>query len=237
MEIWKGNPDLRGLLWPLTAYDLDPDNARLHPSDNLTAIRQSLEAFGQAAPVTLWRKSSDSRPIVIGGNGTTRAARESGWTHLAATMFIGSPIRARALALALNRIPELAQWDQDLYAQQMEMVGAQWAAEAEKMNREPVAPSHEPTVQTLADAVPKKPPAERRPKVEPAASPTPARVEPLDVEVSPVITPGDVYRIDNRILICADGLDIQLCDRAFLMSAVEMNDGRTVERLSPLGVR
>lgn len=230
MEIWKGNPDLRSLLWPLTAYDLDPDNARLHPVDNLTAIKQSLDSFGQAAPVTIWRKSADSRPIVIGGNGTTRGARELGWTHLAATVYIGSPLRARALALALNRIPELAQWDAELYAQQAEMVSSQWAADAARIANQPAPPPPPPiSVETLAEAVPKKPRAESPAKPQPAPV-----VEAIDVEVSVDISPGDVYRIGERLLICADGLDIELCDREFLASALEISDSRAVERLPPL---
>lgn len=87
----------------------DPANARRHPAANLSAIRGSLGRFGQVLPLVVRHETN----IVIGGNGTLRCLRDLGIEETLIVRFRGTDQEAAALALALNRSAELAQWDSD----------------------------------------------------------------------------------------------------------------------------
>lgn len=86
----------------------DPQNARIHNTTNLKAIKGSLETFGFVKPLIVWGEN-----VVIAGNGTLEAAKQIGLKTI--------PIRrvpkdwtwekAQAFALADNRTGELADWD------------------------------------------------------------------------------------------------------------------------------
>ncbi len=100
---------------PLDDLRPDPDNARVHGRDNLSAIRASLERFGQVRPLLVAPDGS-----VVAGNGTLEAMRALGWTE-------GKVIRlpwddratCRAYAIADNRTAELASWDAETLAGQV----------------------------------------------------------------------------------------------------------------------
>jgi ParB-like chromosome segregation protein Spo0J len=91
----------------LKTLTLDPQNARLHTTENIEAIKSSLANFGLRKPVVI---NTDN--IVLAGNGTVRAARELGWTHIECHIFTGTPEEERAYAIADNRAAELASWDE-----------------------------------------------------------------------------------------------------------------------------
>lgn len=99
---------LRPLAVLVSSIDLDPANARLHPADNLSALRGSLRTFGQRKPVVVNRRTN----TVEAGNGTLTAARELGWTHIAAVFVDDDPNTAAGFAVSDNRSAELATWDQ-----------------------------------------------------------------------------------------------------------------------------
>lgn len=90
---------------------LDLLNSRAHTSRNLNALKRSLQTFGQTKPVVL---SADG--IVLAGNGTVQAARELGWTELAAVRVELTGEQARAYSIADNRTAELAEWDYEVLA-------------------------------------------------------------------------------------------------------------------------
>lgn len=138
----KFQPSLCRLLVRIDGLYEDGGNVRLHPDDNIKALQSSLDTFGQAKPV-VFRKDSDGQQIVIAGNGTLRAAKALGWTHLAALEFSGDRKFASAYAIADNRIPELASWDQEkLEAQVLELSkeweasGLEWTADTSGLVRE-----------------------------------------------------------------------------------------------------
>lgn len=85
---------------------LDPRNARLHPERNLTAIRASLERFGQQKPIVVKKDGT-----VVAGNGTLEVARQLGWTHVDVVRTELEGKDATAFAIADNRTAELAEWD------------------------------------------------------------------------------------------------------------------------------
>ncbi len=85
----------------------DPDNARLHPERNMEAIKTSLTTYGQLKPVVVRREGM----VVMAGNGTMAAARELGWTEIAASVVDMTEAQAAGFGLADNRTAELASWD------------------------------------------------------------------------------------------------------------------------------
>lgn len=115
------NPELRdkGMVVPIGILIYDPDNARLHPERNMQAIKESLNAYGQTGPVIVqrWRDSVQDRRAetqtnhVVAGNGRLQAARELGWTEIAATFIDMTDLQAAGYGLADNRTAELAEWD------------------------------------------------------------------------------------------------------------------------------
>jgi hypothetical protein len=93
----------------------DPDNARVHGRDNLRAIRESLQRFGQVRPLL-----ATADYVVVAGNGTLAAAEALGWEELDVVVLPWEDReKARAYAIADNRTAELAAWDNDALAGQL----------------------------------------------------------------------------------------------------------------------
>ena len=92
----------------------DPANARKHNDRNIEAIVGSLRRFGQQKPIVV-----DVSGVVRAGNGTLEAARRLGWKDIdcVETQLKGSD--AIAYAIADNRTAELADWDDDVLAAQL----------------------------------------------------------------------------------------------------------------------
>jgi ParB family chromosome partitioning protein len=92
----------------------DPANARKHDDRNIEAIVGSLRRFGQQKPIVV-----DVSGVVRAGNGTLEAARRLGWKDIdcVETQLKGSD--AIAYAIADNRTAELAEWDDDVLAAQL----------------------------------------------------------------------------------------------------------------------
>jgi len=111
---------LRGLAVPIEGLNLDPANARLHPEKNLAAIRASLHRFGQRMPIVVQKDGM----VVRAGNGRVAAARELGWTHIAAVVVDEKDVEAVAFAIADNRTAELAEWDEEALAKLIRSLGA-----------------------------------------------------------------------------------------------------------------
>ncbi len=103
---------LKSLAVPLAALKLDPANARQHDERNVAAIKASLEKFGQRKPVVVQKKGM----MVRAGNGMVTAARELGWTKIAAVVIKEKDVNAAAFAVADNRTAELASWEKDTLA-------------------------------------------------------------------------------------------------------------------------
>ena len=106
---------LRPLAIEIGKLTVDPVNARRHPEKNREAIRSSLSRFGQRKPIVV-RKDTMT---VEAGNGTLEAARELGWTHIAAVVLNDNAIEATGFTIADNRTGELAEWDYTVLTQQL----------------------------------------------------------------------------------------------------------------------
>jgi ParB family chromosome partitioning protein len=92
----------------------DPANARKHSARNIESIMASLRRFGQQKPIVI-----DSANIVRAGNGTLEAAKRLGWETIEAVKTTLKGSDAIAFAIADNRTSELAEWDTDVLAAQL----------------------------------------------------------------------------------------------------------------------
>jgi DNA modification methylase len=92
----------------------DPANARKHDDRNIESIVASLRRFGQQKPIVI-----DMNNIVRAGNGTLEAARRLGWDSIDCVKTDLKGSDAIAYAIADNRTAELAKWDDDILAAQL----------------------------------------------------------------------------------------------------------------------
>ncbi len=98
---------LTALAVAIDGLALDPANTRVHDSRNLYAIKGSLEKFGQRKPVVVQKQGM----IVRAGNGMVMAAKELGWTEIAAVIVAEGDVEATAFSIADNRTGELSEWE------------------------------------------------------------------------------------------------------------------------------
>ena len=98
---------IQHLALPIADLSVDGDNARVHGSKNLDAIKESLTRFGQRVPLVVQKDGM----VVRAGNGRLVAAMELGWEEIAAVVVDDDDAEAMAFALADNRTGDLAEWD------------------------------------------------------------------------------------------------------------------------------
>lgn len=99
--------DLRSHATPIADLVHHPENPHV---GNVDAIKESLERFGQVRPVCVQRSTG----FIVAGNHTTKAARELGWTHIAAVAVDLSDDDALAYLVADNRLAALGRDNQEL---------------------------------------------------------------------------------------------------------------------------
>ncbi|MBL8696375.1 MAG: ParB N-terminal domain-containing protein, partial [Planctomycetes bacterium] len=97
---------------PLATLVPDPANVRTHDERNISAIRASLQRFGQVEPLLVHR----STRRIVAGHGRLQAMLELGWVEAQIVEVDFEPTEATALAIALNRTGELAGWDEPALA-------------------------------------------------------------------------------------------------------------------------
>lgn len=101
---------------PLDSLKVDPKNPRVHGEKNLKAIADSLSRFGQVEPILIEKKTRK----IIGGHGRVAALREQGATDCLVVELDVTGKESRALALALNRTSDLAEYDNALLREALE---------------------------------------------------------------------------------------------------------------------
>ena len=100
---------LKPLAVSIDSLTPDPSNARKHDKRNIEAIKASLARFGQTKPIVLHSNGT----TIIAGNGTWHAAKELGWTEIAAAQTSLDTAEAVAYGIADNKTAELAEWEDD----------------------------------------------------------------------------------------------------------------------------
>lgn len=118
-------PPLRGLLVELSRLVPDPANVRKHPERSIEAIKASLQRFGQQKPIVV-----DGKGVVIAGNGMFEAAKQLGWTSIAAVGSTLAGSERAAYSIADNHIAELSFWDEPALRAMLESMPGDAAAAA-----------------------------------------------------------------------------------------------------------
>jgi len=101
---------------PIEKLIFDPSNARKHSNANIAAIVESLRAFGQRKPIVVTAEN-----VIVAGNGTVEAARLLALTDVDVVRVPKewSADQVKAFALADNRTAELAEWNEEVMAEQL----------------------------------------------------------------------------------------------------------------------
>ena len=176
--------DLKGvggglLIERRSVHDLsnDPANARKHNDRNIDAIIASLRRFGQQKPIVI-----DKSNVVRAGNGTLEAAKRLGWESIDCVVTNLESSDATAYAIADNRTAELAEWDSEILAAELESLQSDGLLEAAGFTDEELAEmlqANQPELETTEDEVP-EPPAD------------------------PITKPGDLWLLGDHRLLCGD---------------------------------
>jgi DNA modification methylase len=158
----------------------DPANARKHDERNLDAIRASLLRFGQREPIVVQARTQR----VIGGHGRLTAMRGLGLTHCDVVEFDCDDLQATALAIALNRTSELAEWDAPALTALLESLRAENALDGVGFSPaeidDLIAGLDTELPQLIDDPGPGEPPG------------------------NPVTLTGDLWILDQHRLLCGD---------------------------------
>jgi DNA modification methylase len=165
---------------PIDRLIPDPANARKHGEENLEAIAASLRRFGQTEPLIV----QEGTERVIAGNGRLAAMKKLGWTETDVVYLRIDDLSATALAIAMNRTAELAEWDN-------ETLGRLLCELREEHSLDGVGFDHrqiDDLLAELADANMGDPIEDVPP-------------EPLE---DPVSARGDIWTLGNHRLMCGD---------------------------------
>jgi len=100
---------LRPLAVPIDDLHEDPANARI--GHDVDRIALSLKQYGQRKPIVANRLQQGK---IEAGNGTYRAAKQLGWSHVAVVFVEDDPATAAGYGIADNRVGELSRWDTDV---------------------------------------------------------------------------------------------------------------------------
>lgn len=166
----------------------DPANARKHDERNIAAIVASLRRFGQQKPIVV-----DSTNVVRAGNGTLEAARVLGWDKIDAVVTDLSGSEATPYAIADNRTAELAAWDEEILAAELNGLLADDAdlldaAGFTEEELEALLKDVEPEPEVVEDEVP-------------------------EVPVEAITKPGDLWLLGSHRLLCGDSSDPRNVER------------------------
>lgn len=93
-------------LVPIDSVLQDPENARLHSTEQLRYIAASLKRFKQQKPIVVGKDN-----VIIAGNGTHLAAKILNWKDILIIRSELSMEEARAYGIADNQIPLHSEWD------------------------------------------------------------------------------------------------------------------------------
>jgi DNA modification methylase len=179
---------------PIANLSQDPANARVHPERNLAAITASLRRFGQQTPIVI-----DKSNVVRKGNGTLHAAIAMGWDSIDCIRTELTSSDAIAYAIADNRTSELAEWDDDILAAQLqglltedeELLDAAGFDEDELEALLGELDDDDTTGEIIEDEVPEPP-------------------------VDPITKPGDLWIIGRHRVLCGDSTKAECWDRLSL---------------------
>jgi DNA modification methylase len=161
-------------------------NARTHSKKQIRQIIESIKAFGFNNPVLI-----DDNDVIVAGHGRVRAARELGLKQVPVIRLSGlTEEQIRAYAIAENRLGELAGWDKELLAIELEEL----FEIAPAAGFDVTATGFEiPTIDVMIQG--RKPAAEAADKL------------PVIDSGPPVTCRGDLWQLGLHRLLCGDATD------------------------------
>jgi DNA modification methylase len=166
----------------------DPANPRRHSKKQIRQIARSIEAFGFNVPVLLDRDDN-----VVAGHGRLLACAELGWTEVPTLRLDHlSAAQARAFRIADNRLTEISTWDDRVLAEQLKdlsLLGLDFCLELTGFEMGEI----DLRIASLED------PVER--------NDDPADLLPDLPNGLPATQIGDVWRLGEHRVICANALD------------------------------
>ncbi len=100
---------------PIESLIIDGENARSHPEPQLRALGRAIQTFEVVTPILIDRDLK-----VLAGHARMEACKRLGWAQIP-TISVEhlTPAKARAFALADNRISELGKWNERQLALQL----------------------------------------------------------------------------------------------------------------------
>ena len=190
---------LEDLAVPTGDLVLDPKPHRTHPREEIEHLKASLSRFGQDQPLVVQREGM----IVRIGNGRLKAARELGWTHVAAIVLDRAEAEMVARGILDNRVADLARSDHDVIAELL--------ADLQGVDATLPVGYSDAEIATLLDGLDTTLPVEEELPEE----------EPPDVEG---ILPGTAWRLGTHTVVCGDCTSTESVARAFGVAGVEAAD-------------
>lgn len=175
----------------LDKLHFDPHNARVHPADNLAALRESLATFGQPEPLIVGKDG-----MVIAGNGRLAAMLDLGWKECLVNFVDWDERKCRAYSLTANRTGELATWNVELLAPQVvdlridyNMDGAGFSDEELARITTAAAPQEDDALSKVLDT---------------------DALDEADIDDAPsIVQPGQVWRLGAHRVMCGDSTAVQ----------------------------
>jgi DNA modification methylase len=157
---------------------------------DVDAVAASLDRFGQRKPIVV--RASDRQ--IIAGNHTWQAARQLGWTQIAAVLVDDDTATSQAFALADNRTAELGSYDDGLLLELIKSVG-----EADPSMLLDTGWS-EDAVRELVD------------RIDPGLPDSPPSDDAPEPPAEPYSKLGDVWILGSHRLVCGDATVIGAYD-------------------------
>jgi DNA modification methylase len=163
-----------------------PRNARRHSKRQIRQIANSIEVFDWTAPVL-----TDSEGGIIAGHGRVAAAKLLGYEQVP-TIEISNLTEAqkRAYILADNRLAELAGWDEEVLA-----IELQYLVSADVEVDVSLTGFADAEVDLLIE------------NLDDGAGENDDELPPVDAGATPITQPGDYWLLDTHRLHCSDARD------------------------------
>ncbi len=112
------NSVLRIVYWPINGLITDPRNTRTHSQRQIRQVAESIEQFGFVNPILI-----DEADRIIAGHARKDAAAQLGLETVPVIRLSHlTEHQKRALAIADNKLPENAGWDEELLAQELKIL-------------------------------------------------------------------------------------------------------------------
>lgn len=160
-----------------------PRNARRHSPKQITQIAAAIQTFGFTNPVL-----TDDSGMILAGHGRVEAARQMGLSEVP-TICLRDMTEAhkRAYILADNRLAELAKWDPEILATELEFLTTTdlgFDVEVTGFDTQAIDIALSPSTPTSADDL--------------------ADALPLPQQGPPTTRAGDLWLLGRHRLLCAD---------------------------------